>query len=69
MESADCVLNVSFMDEGNQLSDKQIKVGFVTRQVLVRIQDEVQPYRLRKFYSAVRAFFLGAVSYHQEVSM
>ena len=63
MESAGCVLNVSFMNKSNQLSDREIMVGFVSRQVLVRIQDTVQPNRLKKFYCGVRSFFIGAVSY------
>ena len=63
MESASCVLTVSFEDESNQLGDREIMVGFVTRQVLVRVLDEVQPSRIRKFYNGVWAFFVGAVSY------
>ena len=63
MESSSCVLTVLFEEKCNQLGDGEIMVGFVTRQVLVRVQDIVQPSRIKKFYSGVRAFFVGAASY------
>ena len=63
MESAPDVLSVSFREESNQLSDGGIMVGFLTRQVLVHVQEEVEPSVVRKFYSGVQAFFVAAASY------
>ena len=56
-------MDVDFVNKTNQLSDKELMVGFTKKQVLTRLQEEVEPSRIKKFYTGVRAFFTGCVTY------
>lgn len=56
-------MDVDFVSKTNQLSDKELMVGFTTKQVLTRLQEEVEPSRIKKFYTGVRAFFTGCLTY------
>ena len=56
-------MDVDFVSKTNQLSDKELMVGFTKKQVLTRLQEEVEPSRIKKFYTGVRAFFTGCLTY------
>ena len=57
------MIEVEFANTANQLSDRELMIGFTTKQLLVRLQEEVEPSRLKKFYAGVRAFLTGCVAY------
>ena len=61
MDEVDSVTSVSFKDRANQLDD--LMVGFITKQTLQKLEEEVEPCEIRKFYTSVREFFVGAASY------
>lgn len=63
MDEADKVTDVSFADRSNQLHDKELMIGFITKQTLEKLKDEVAPREIQKFYAGVREFFVGAASY------
>ena len=63
MDLAKTVIEVEFANTANQLSDRELMIGFTTKQLLVRLQEEVEPSRMKKFYAGVRAFFTGCVAY------
>lgn len=43
MDLANTVVDVDFTSTTNQLSNRELMVGFMTKQVLTRLQDEVEP--------------------------
>ena len=51
-------MDVDFVSKTNQLSDKELMVGFTTKQVLTRLQEEVEPSRIKKNSTLVFAHFL-----------
>ena len=61
MDSTNTVVDVDFVSKENQLSDRDLMVGFITKQVLTRLQDEVEPTKFNKFYAGVCAFFVGGL--------
>lgn len=63
LDTGSTVVDVDFVSKTNQLSDKELMVGFTTKQVLTRLQEEVEPSRIKKFYTGVRAFFTGCLTY------
>ena len=63
MDEVDSVTDVLFTDISNQLADDEIMIGFVTKQTLLKLKDEVEPHEIRKFYAGVREFFVGAAAY------
>ena len=63
MDSANTVVEVDFNSKPNQLIDSQLMIGFTTKQVLGRVQDEVQPSKVKKFYNGVRVFYVKCLTY------
>ena len=63
MDSANTVVEVDFNSKSNQLIDSQLIIGFTTKQVLARVQDEVQPSKVKKYYNGVRAFYVKCLTY------
>ena len=63
MDLASTVVDVDFTNKTNQLSNRELMVGFMTKQVLTRLQEEVEPSKFTKFYTGVRAFFAGCLTY------
>jgi len=57
------VVDVDFTSKTNQLIDRELMVGFMTKQVLTRLQEEVEPSKFAKFYTGVHAFFAGCLTY------
>ena len=62
MDEVDSVTSVSFEDRANQLDD-ELMIGFITKQTLQKLKEEVEPHEIRKFYTSIRGFFVGAASY------
>ena len=46
LDTGSTVVDVDFVSKTNQLSDKELMVGFTTKQVLTRLQEEVEPSRI-----------------------
>ena len=63
IDTANTVVDVDFTSKTKQLSDRELMVGFTTKQVLIRLQEEVEPSKFKKFYTGVRAFFTGCLTY------
>ena len=43
--------------------DDELMIGFITKQTLQKLKEEVEPHEIRKFYTSIREFFVGAASY------
>ena len=52
-----------FTSKTKQLSDRELMVGFTPKQVLIRLQEEVEPSKFKKFYTGVHPFFTGCLTY------
>ena len=63
IDTANTVVDVDFTNKTKQLSDRELMVGFTTKQVLIRLQEEVEPSKFKKFYTGVRAFFTRCLTY------
>ena len=63
MDEVDSVTDVSFTDTSKQLVDDELMIGFITKQTLQKLKDEVEPREIGKFYAGVREFFVGAAAY------
>lgn len=63
MDKAECVTDVPFADKSNQHSNDELMIGFMTKQSLQKLKDEVKPREIRKFYISARELFVGAALY------
>ena len=43
MDDVDSVTDVSFEDRSNQLDDDELMIGFITKQTLQKLKEEVEP--------------------------
>ena len=63
MDEAESITDVCFADRSNQLGDDELMIGFMTKQSLRKLKDEVEPREIRKFYTGAHEFFVGATPY------
>lgn len=63
MDEAECVTDVPFADKSNQHSDDELMIGFMTKQSLQKLKDEVKPREIRKLYIGAQELFVGAALY------
>ena len=64
IRAVDDVTKVNFQNPANQLNDSAITIGMVTKQCLQKLLNEgdISAYEHKKFYAAVRAFYVDAAS-------
>ncbi len=63
--NSDTLVNVSFSDMSNQLADKDLAIGFLTKQTLNQLYEEgdISEVQKKSFYKAARHFLMSAVDY------
>ena len=62
MDRANTVVEVDFVSKPNQLIDTELMIGFTTSNFLDRAQDDVEPLKLKRFYTGVRAFYVKCLT-------
>ena len=55
IDAASTVLDVDFATVTNQLDDRNLMIGFTAKQVLIRLPEEGEPGRIKKFHAGVHA--------------
>ena len=64
IKAEDDVTKVDFLNPVNQLDDSTMTIGMLTKQRLLRLlgEGDISAYEQKKFYGAVRAFYVDAAS-------
>ena len=66
MDAANNVMGVDLASKKNQLGDKELMVGFTTKQIVAHLQDNVELEKIKKFSTDIHAFFNTCLTYFME---
>ena len=63
--NADTLTSIDFQSASNQVPDKDLTIGYVTKQTLNRLYEmgDVSDVQKKKFFGAAREFFMAATAY------